>query len=86
MVKYCRDHDLNYKETVKKYGYSYAQLYNWCKKYKDIGNEGLNNNRGRKRPQNELSELEKVQLQFKELQRQLEISQRENRLLKKGRT
>lgn len=83
IVKYWRNHDLNYKETAKKYGCSYAQIYNWCKKYEDTGNEGLNDNRGRKRPQNELSELEKAQLQVKELQRQLEISQRENMLLKK---
>lgn len=83
IVKYCREHNLNYKETAKKYGCSYAQVYNWCKKYEHKGNEGLKDNRGRKRPQSELSELEKTQLQVKELQRQLEISQRENILLKK---
>ncbi|NRN79994.1 hypothetical protein IMAU30115_00150 [Lactobacillus helveticus] len=85
IVKYCRYHDLNYKETAKKYGCSYAQVYNWCKKYEHKGNEGLKDNRGRKRSQSELSELEKMQLQVKELQRQLEISQRENMLLKKVR-
>lgn len=83
IVKYCQHHDLNYKRTAKKYGCSYAQVYNWCQKYKRRGEKGLEDNRGRKRPQAELSELEKAQLQVKELQRQLELSQRENLLLKK---
>lgn len=74
IVKYCQNHDLNYKETAKKYGCSYAQVYNWCKKYEQ------RDNRGRKRSKAELSELEKAQLQVKELNRQLEISQRENML------
>lgn len=85
IVKYCQKHDLNYKETAKKYDCSYAQVYNWCKKYEQRGDSGLKDNRGRKRSKAELSELEKAQLQVKELKRQLEISQRENMLLKKVR-
>ncbi|MGT2927743.1 transposase [Streptococcus danieliae] len=83
IVHYCFDHDSNYKETARKFGCSYAQVYNWCRKYKLDGLEGLTDNRGRKRSEDELSELEKANRRIKELERRLEISERESEFLKK---
>lgn len=34
IVNYCLGHDSNYKETAQKFGCSYSQVYNWCRKYK----------------------------------------------------
>lgn len=85
IVQYCLDHDSNYKETAQKFGCSYAQVYNWCRKYKLDGLEGLTDNRGRKRSEDELSELEKANRRIKELERRLEISEKESEFLKKVR-
>lgn len=85
IVQYCLDHDSNYKETAQKFGCSYAQVYNWCRKYKLDGLEGLTDNRGRKRSEDELSELEKANRRIKELERRLEISEKESDFLKKVR-
>ena len=83
IVNYCLDHDSNYKETAQKFGCSYAQVYNWCRKYKLKGLEGLNDNRGRKPSEDSLTELEKANRKIKELERRLEISQNESEFLKK---
>lgn len=85
IVQYCLDHDSNYKETAQKFSCSYAQVYNWCRKYKLDGLEGLSDNRGRKRSEDELSELEKANRRIKELERRLEISEKESEFLKKVR-
>ncbi|MBG9367905.1 helix-turn-helix domain-containing protein [Streptococcus sp. NLN64] len=85
IVQYCLNHDSNYKETARKFGCSYAQVYSWCRKYKLDGLEGLTDNRGRKRSEDELSELEKANRRIKELERRLEISEKESEFLKKVR-
>lgn len=85
IVQYCLNHNSNYKETARKFGCSYAQVYSWCRKYKLDGLEGLTDNRGRKRSEDELSELEKANRRIKELERRLEISEKESEFLKKVR-
>lgn len=41
IVKYCIDHDLDYQQTCKTYDVTYPNLYNWVKKYRENGEEGL---------------------------------------------
>lgn len=78
IVQYCLDYNSNYKKTVRKFGCSYALVYNWCRKYKLDGLEGLTDNCGRKCSEDELSELEKANRRIKELERRLEISEKES--------
>ena len=32
MIKYCINHNHDYKDTAEFYGGNYAQIYNWVKK------------------------------------------------------
>ncbi len=68
IVKYCLEHEWNYKETAIKYGVNYAQVYTWVKKYKEHGEEGLTDKRGRKKSESEMTEEEKLRHQLKKEQ------------------
>lgn len=39
IVKYCIEHNRNYKETAGIYDVSYSQAYSWVKKYDANGEE-----------------------------------------------
>lgn len=41
IVKYCIEHNRNYKETANIYDVSYSQVYSWVKKYDANGEEAL---------------------------------------------
>ncbi len=83
IVQYCLSHDRNYKETALKYDCNYSQVYNWVRNYDRKGTDGLQDNRGRHKTEEELTELEKAQRRIKELENQLLLKERENELLKK---
>ncbi len=83
IVQYCLDHDKDYKGTASKYDCSYSQVYQWVRNYEAKGTEGLADNRGKRKKEEELSELEKAQRRIKQLERQLLLKERENELLKK---
>lgn len=83
IVQYCIDHQKNYKETALKYDCSYPQVYQWVRNYEANGADGLNDNRGRRKQEEELSETEKLQRRIKQLEHELLMKERENELLKK---
>ena len=41
IIKYCIDHNHDYKGTAEFYGGNYAQIYNWVKKYESNGEDAL---------------------------------------------
>jgi transposase len=84
MVKYCLDHSFDYKATAELYDVSYAQIYQWVKKYKERGYEGLEDRRGKNKEINTLSEVETLEQKIKQLENQLELKDRETILLKKA--
>lgn len=84
IVKYCIENDFDYKTAAKVYEVSYANVYNWVKKYKATGEAGLSDKRGRRKKDEEVDEIEQVMRQLKRTQHQLEMSQLEVRLLKKA--
>lgn len=49
ITKDCLEHGLSYSDAAKKYGVSYQQVYNWIKKYKVQGVDGLEDRRGRRK-------------------------------------
>lgn len=83
IVTYCLEHEGNYKETAIKYGVNYAQIYAWVKKYKEHGEDGLTDKRGRKKPEVEMNEEEKLRHQLKKEQARNKYLEMENAALKK---
>ena len=83
IVNYCIEHDLNYAATAEFFDASYAQVYQWVKKYNEQGNIALEDKRGRKKTEEELTPIEVLERKIKILENQLELKERETILLKK---
>ena len=83
IVAFCIEHNYDYGLTVETYNVSYQQIYSWVRKYEEGGVDKLKDNRGRTKPMEEMSEIEKLKAEMKILEaknRQLEI---ENEFIKK---
>ena len=84
IAKDCIANGGNYGETALKYNVSYQQVYQWTKKYKEMGAPGLEDRRGkRKKDQTPRTELEKAQIEIERLKHELYMTQMERDLLKK---
>ena len=84
IAKDCIANGGNYGETALKYNVSYQQVYQWVKKYKDLGEAGLEDRRGkRKKDQTPRTELEKAQIEIERLKHELYMTQMKRDLLKK---
>lgn len=83
IVRYCIEHDHDYKNTASLYDVSYSQVYSWVKKYETNGEEGLTDKRGRHKTDEEVDELEKLRRENLRLKRQLEEKDMVVELLKK---
>jgi transposase len=83
IVKYCIEHQNNYAETAQKYQVSYQQVYTWTNKYEKDGVEALRDKRGKRKNEDEMSELEKLKAQNKLLEAQNRKQQMEIDFLKK---
>ena len=73
----------NYAETAAKFNVSYGQVYQWVQKYKVKGVDGLRDNRGRTKPESEMTEMEKLRAENRMLRAELENKKLEYDLLKK---
>lgn len=65
IASYCISHNRNYAETAEKFNISYQQARNYTIKYEDKGIVGLQDNRGRRKPEDTLSEVEKLKAELK---------------------
>ncbi len=83
IVKYCIEHNNDYKNTAAVYGVSYSQVYGWVQKYLKNGSEALADKRGKRKEESELTEVEKLQRQNKILQARIKELEMEAVLLKK---
>lgn len=83
IVKYCIEHQNNYTETAKHFQVSYQQVYTWVIKYEKGGVEALQDNRGRRKSIEEMSELEKLKAENKLLQAENKRKQMELDFIKK---
>lgn len=83
IVTYCLEHDCEYKLAAEHFNVSYAQVYQWVKKYEEQGEIGLQDKRGKHKQDDELSEIEKLRRENNLLKHRLELQGRENILLKK---
>lgn len=85
-IKIVEDHiktGNSYDETAQKYSISYQQIYQWYHKYLEKGIDGLKDGRGRTKPTEEMSEIEKLKAENRLLKAQLENKDLENLFLKK---
>ena len=83
IVAFCIEHNYDYGLTAETHKVSYQQIYAWVRKYEEGGVDKLKDNRGRTKPAEEMTELEKLKAEMKILEaknRQLEI---ENEFIKK---
>jgi len=83
IVKYCIENQNNYAETAQKYRVSYQQVYSWTTKYEADGVEALQDNRGKRKPLDEMSEIEKLRAENKLLEAKNKRQKMEIDFLKK---
>lgn len=87
IVKYVLANDLDYKGASDKYSIPYASVYQWVKKYNDIGEDGLKDSRGRPsscKTKKELTIEEKQTIEIERLKKELERQKMINEVLKKN--
>lgn len=83
IVNWCLEHNKNYKETASKFNCSYTQVYQWVKKYSENGEDGLSDKRGHRKPEEALTDTEKLEREMAKLRKRNEELEMENKLLKK---
>ena len=83
IVEYCISNSNDYSAAAKAYNCSYGQIYSWVKKYAANGVDGLKDGRGRTKPEEELSEIEKLKAENRLLKAEKKKQQMEIDLLKK---
>ena len=84
IAKECLENGSNYGEAAIKYNVSYQQVYTWVKKFRELGEAGLEDRRGqRTSTQEPRSELEQAKIEIAELKHKLYMAEMERDLLKK---
>ena len=83
IVAFCIEHGKDYALTVETYQVSYQQIYSWVRKYEAAGVDGLVDRRGKAKPEDELTEAERLRQENRMLQAKLKDKEMEIALLKK---
>ena len=84
IVKECIENGCNYGEMAIKHNVSYQQVYGWVKRFKELGESGLEDRRGkRKADQEPRSEVERLQIEIEQLKHKLYLAEMERDLIKK---
>lgn len=83
IVEYCIEHQLDYKNIAKVYETTYANVFKWVKKYKEKGEDGLGDNRGRHKTDDEVDENTLLKRQLKKIEHERDMALLEVKLLKK---
>ena len=84
IAKECLENECNYEETARKHNVSYNQVYIWVKKYKELGESGLEDRRGKRTEDQEpRSAEEEMKIRIAQLEHELYMTKLERDLLKK---
>ena len=85
IVKYCLEHGRDIKGTAAHYKGQYAQIRSWVIKYEKDGEDGLTDRRGKRKQEDELTELERAKRKIKLLEKENEEQRMALEILKKSR-
>lgn len=83
IVKAALQNEKNYQYTAELYGVSYQQVYQWVRKYEQDGWTGLEDCRGKSKPEKSLTKEEKLKRQLHEQEKENLRLQAEIDFLKK---
>lgn len=84
IAKDCIANGENYGETAIKHNVSYQQVYQWTKKYKEYGEAGLEDRRGKRtKDQTPRTREEELEIEVAKLKHELYMTKMERDLLKK---
>ena len=84
IAKDCLEHGCNYGEIAIKYSVSYQQVYTWVKKFKELGEAGLEDRRGKRiADQTARTPEEELQIRIAQLEHELYMTRMDRDLLKK---
>ena len=83
IVAFCIEHGKDYGLAMEKYSVSYQQIYSWVRKYEAKGVEGLTDRRGKAKPEDALTEADRLRMENKILQAKIKDQEMEIKLLKK---
>lgn len=84
IVKDCLENGSNYGETAIKHNVSYQQVYTWVKKFKEQGEAGLEDRRGKRVPaQTARTPEEEMRIRIAQLEHENYMLRMERDLLKK---
>ena len=84
IAKECIENGDNYGEIAIKYQVSYQNVYSWVKKYRELGEAGLEDRRGQRTAQQEpRTEEERLRIEVAQLRHELYMTKMERDLLKK---
>lgn len=68
IARYCIAHGRDYQSTIRKYNISYQQIYSWLRKYDNGGIDALVDRRGKAKPENELTDMDRLRIENKMLE------------------
>lgn len=83
IASYCISHDHNYEQTAERFQVSYQQARNYTVKYEKNGIDALQDNRGKRKPKDSLTELERLRADLKLEKAKREKAEMEASFLKK---
>ena len=84
IAKECIENGDNYGEIAIKYQVSYQNVYSWVKKYRELGEAGLEDRRGQRTAQQKpRTEEERLRIENAQLKHELYLAKMERDLLKK---
>ena len=84
IAKACLENDCNYGEIAIQYDVSYQQVYTWVKKFRELGEAGLEDRRGQRTAHQEpRTEEEELRIRIAQLEHELYMTKIERDLLKK---
>ena len=84
IAKDCITNGGNYGETALKFNVSYQQVYQWVKKFREKGESGLEDRRGKRlKDQTPRTREEELEIEIAKLKHELYMTQMERDVLKK---
>ncbi|MGN0999896.1 MAG: helix-turn-helix domain-containing protein [Faecousia sp.] len=84
IVRECIENGKNYGETAQKYNVSYQQVYTWVKKFRELGEAGLEDRRGQRTAQQApRTKEEELKARIAQLEQENYMLKMERDLLKK---